>query len=74
LRDVNTICRRSWYIAAHIWKIYDFNILNGTFIINFSTDLTSEIIKKKDFFLESLKLIPTPYINEMYILLTNISE
>jgi hypothetical protein len=21
LRDVNTICRRSWYIAAHIWKI-----------------------------------------------------
>jgi hypothetical protein len=22
LRDVNTICRRSWYIAAHIWKIY----------------------------------------------------
>jgi hypothetical protein len=24
LRDVNTICKRSWYIAAHIWKIYDF--------------------------------------------------
>ena len=22
LRDVNTICRRSWYIAAHVWKIY----------------------------------------------------
>ena len=22
LRDVNTICRRSWYIASHIWKIY----------------------------------------------------
>jgi hypothetical protein len=22
LRDVNTICKRSWYIAAHIWKIY----------------------------------------------------
>jgi hypothetical protein len=21
LRDVNTICRRSWYIAAHSWKI-----------------------------------------------------
>ena len=20
LRDVNTICRRSWYIAAHIWN------------------------------------------------------
>jgi hypothetical protein len=26
LRDVNTICRRSWYIAAHILKIYDFKI------------------------------------------------
>jgi hypothetical protein len=24
LRDVNTICRRSWDIAAHVWKIYDF--------------------------------------------------
>jgi hypothetical protein len=29
LRDVNTICRRSWYIAAHIWKIYDFKINDG---------------------------------------------
>jgi hypothetical protein len=26
LRDVNTICRRSWYISADIWKIYDFKI------------------------------------------------
>jgi hypothetical protein len=26
LRDVNTICRRSWIIAAHIWKIYDLKI------------------------------------------------
>jgi hypothetical protein len=26
LRGVNTICRRSWYIAAHVWKIYDFKI------------------------------------------------
>jgi hypothetical protein len=26
LRDVNTICRRSWYIAVHVWKIYDFKI------------------------------------------------
>jgi hypothetical protein len=26
LRDVSTICRRSWYIAAHIWKIYDSKI------------------------------------------------
>jgi hypothetical protein len=35
LRDVNTICRRSWYIAAHIWKIYDFKIEVVPFIINF---------------------------------------
>jgi hypothetical protein len=28
LRDVNIICRRSWYIAAHILKIYDFNDSN----------------------------------------------
>jgi hypothetical protein len=26
LRDVNIICRRNWYIAAHIWKMYDFKI------------------------------------------------
>jgi hypothetical protein len=26
LPDVNTICCRSLYIAAHIWKIYDFEI------------------------------------------------
>jgi hypothetical protein len=26
LRDVNTICRRSWYIPGHVWKIYDFKI------------------------------------------------
>jgi hypothetical protein len=37
LRDVNTICRRSWYIAAHVWKIYDFNIEVVPLIINFST-------------------------------------
>jgi hypothetical protein len=23
LRNVNTICRRSWYIDAHVWKISD---------------------------------------------------
>jgi hypothetical protein len=40
LRDVNTICRRSWYIAAHIWKIYDFKIEVVPFIITFSTELT----------------------------------
>jgi predicted nucleic acid-binding protein len=26
--SVNTICRRSWYIAAHIWKIYDYTPRN----------------------------------------------
>ena len=36
LRDVNTICRRSWYIAAHVWKIYDFKIEVVPLIINFS--------------------------------------
>jgi hypothetical protein len=34
LRDVNTICRRSWYIAAHIWKIYHLKIEVVPFIIN----------------------------------------
>jgi hypothetical protein len=38
LRDVNTICRISWYIAAHVWKIYDFKIEVVPLIINFSTD------------------------------------
>jgi hypothetical protein len=32
LRDVNTICRRSWYIAAHVWKIYDFKIEVGMWV------------------------------------------
>ena len=35
LRDVSTICRRSWYIAAYVWKIDDFKIEVVTFIINF---------------------------------------
>jgi hypothetical protein len=43
LRNVNTICRRSWYIAAHIWKIYDFKIEVVPFIINFSTELTTVV-------------------------------
>ena len=43
LRDVNTICRRSWYIAAHIWKIYDLKIEVIPFIIKFSTDLTTVV-------------------------------
>jgi hypothetical protein len=43
LRDVNTICRRSWYIAAHVWKIYDFKIEVVPLIINFSTELTTDM-------------------------------
>jgi hypothetical protein len=43
LRDVNTICRRSWCIAAHIWKIYDFKIEVVPFIINVSTELTTVV-------------------------------
>jgi hypothetical protein len=43
LRDVNTICRRSWYIAAHIWKIYNLKIEVVPFIKNFSTDLTTVV-------------------------------
>jgi hypothetical protein len=43
IRSLNTICRRSWYIAAHIWKIYDFKIEVIPFIINFSTELTTVV-------------------------------
>jgi hypothetical protein len=43
LRDVNTICRRSWYIAAHVWKIYYLKIEVVPFIINFRTDLTAVV-------------------------------
>ena len=42
-RDVNTICRKSWYIAAHIWTIYDFKIEVVRFIINFSTELATVV-------------------------------
>jgi hypothetical protein len=59
LRDVNTICRRSWYIAAHIWKIYDFKIEIVPFIINFSTDLTTVVINNSRF-AEFLPLIYPP--------------
>ena len=47
LRDVNTICRRSWYIAEHIWKIYDFKIEVVSFIINFSTKGQTTIYKDR---------------------------
>jgi hypothetical protein len=42
LRDVNTICRRGWYIAAHIWKNYDFKIEVVPFIINISTEFKND--------------------------------
>ena len=48
LRDVNTICRRSWYIAAHVWKIYDFKIEVVPLIINFSTESNSRYKSKND--------------------------
>jgi hypothetical protein len=35
--------RRSWYIATHVWKIYDFKIEVIPFIINFSTELTTVV-------------------------------
>jgi hypothetical protein len=47
LRDVNTICCGSWYIAAHIWKIYDFKTEVVPFIINFSIDFTT-VVKFND--------------------------
>jgi hypothetical protein len=43
LRDVNTIYRGSWYIAAHIWTIYYFKIEVIPFIMNFSTELTTVV-------------------------------
>jgi hypothetical protein len=43
LRDVNTICRRSWYIAACIRKIYDFKIEVIPFIIIFNPELTTVV-------------------------------
>ena len=47
LRDVNTICRRSWYIATHIWKFYDFKIEVVPFIINISTELITSVFNKR---------------------------
>jgi hypothetical protein len=35
--------RRSWYIAAHVWKIYGFKIEVVPFIINFNTELTTVV-------------------------------
>ena len=43
LRNVNTICRRSWYIAAHIWKIYDFKRMHSYYNMNILKVSTSII-------------------------------
>jgi hypothetical protein len=47
LRDANTICRSSWYIAAHVWKIYDFKIEVVPLIINFSLIYPPELEVKE---------------------------
>jgi hypothetical protein len=49
-RDANTTRRRSWYIAAHIWKIYDFEIEVVPFIIHFSTELTTVVKTSHNWF------------------------
>jgi hypothetical protein len=46
LRDVNTICRRSWYIAAHVWKIYDFKIEVVSLIIKYLVEIYSVSAEK----------------------------
>ena len=48
LRDASTICRRSWYIAAHIRTIYDFKIEVIPFIINLSTELITVVKNNAD--------------------------
>jgi hypothetical protein len=35
LRDVNTICRRSWYIAAHVWN-FTYRYIDDVLSINYS--------------------------------------
>jgi hypothetical protein len=55
-RDVNTICRRNWYIAANVWKIYDFKIEVVPLIINFSTELTT-VVKFEIYSVSAEKII-----------------
>jgi hypothetical protein len=60
LRDVNTICMRSWYIAAHIWKIYYFKIkvvpsmgtncaplLTDLFLYSYESEFLQKLLKDK---------------------------
>jgi abortive infection bacteriophage resistance protein len=51
----------SWYIAAHVWKIYDFKIEVIPFIINFSTELTTVLCK----IVRSSVILLLPLINDM---------
>jgi hypothetical protein len=69
LRDVSTICRISWYIAAHIWKIYDFKIEVVPFIkkihearaFNFTYRYIDDVLSiNNSRFAEFLPLIYTP--------------
>jgi hypothetical protein len=52
LRDVNTICRRSWYIAAHIWKIYDFcaPLLADLFLYSYESEFLQKLVKDKNIY------------------------
>jgi hypothetical protein len=49
LRDVNTICRRSWYIAAHVWKIYDYwaPLLADLFLYSYESEFLQKLVKDK---------------------------
>ena len=51
LRDVNTICRRSWYIATHIWKFFNksrkpanFAVYCGIFFGYFISDKNRSVL------------------------------
>jgi polyphosphate kinase 2 (PPK2 family) len=63
LRDVNTICRRSWYAAAHVWKIYDFKIEVVPLIINFSTELTTRRFMRLEPLISHTGILMTFYLS-----------
>jgi hypothetical protein len=52
LRDVITTCRRSWYIAAHIWQSYDFKEFDD------SGQISTKVYDKWDDF--NFKIITLP--------------
>jgi hypothetical protein len=61
LRDENTLCRRRWYIAAHVWKIYDFKI-------EVRHELNTYLLSKKIHLVRSLKkfIFRYQYLVEIY--------